>query len=413
MRTPLVILCILLSAIQINAQGCDGQRYQDEIFSVDVTSRIKFGEGVQPNFINPNATQELFLDLYQPAGDTLSRRPLIIWAFGGAFVFGTRLSPDIVTLCNAFASRGYVNASIDYRLTPELLVNGDAVKAYEAIMKGVHDMAASIRYFYKDAATVDAYRIDTTKIFIGGVSAGGFTALHTLHLDEIDEVPTDILNLFIDNGSFPGNSGNPGYSQDVAGVINLCGALGDTAWIDPIGVPIVSLHGDEDDVVPHDSQINTLFGINLVTHGTASIHPKLDQIGTENDFYIFHGAGHTPFVSNSAYMDTTIWFVRDFLYDQVCAAATDMGEEIEGKNLSIDIFPNPAQDDFSIQVGGEITGKLQLSILDQVGREVQVRQIIAGRTHHLDISTLTPGVYLLKVFGKSSVRPAYRKLVVH
>ncbi len=413
MRTPLVILCILLSAIQINAQGCDGQRYQDEIFSVDVTSRIKFGEGVQPNFINPNATQELFLDLYQPAGDTLSRRPLIIWAFGGAFVFGTRPSPDIVTLCNAFASRGYVNASIDYRLTPELLVNGDAVKAYEAIMKGVHDMAASIRYFYKDAATVDAYRIDTTKIFIGGVSAGGFTALHTLHLDEIDEVPTDILNLFIDNGSFPGNSGNPGYSQDVAGVINLCGALGDTAWIDPIGVPIVSLHGDEDDVVPHDSQINTLFGINLVTHGTASIHPKLDQIGTENDFYIFHGAGHTPFVSNSAYMDTTIWFVRDFLYDQVCAAATDMGEEIEGKNLSIDIFPNPAQDDFSIQVGGEITGKLQLSILDQVGREVQVRQIIAGRTHHLDISTLTPGVYLLKVFGKSSVRPAYRKLVVH
>ena len=35
------VLFLLISAPQLKAQACDGQRYFDEIFTVDVTSGIK------------------------------------------------------------------------------------------------------------------------------------------------------------------------------------------------------------------------------------------------------------------------------------------------------------------------------------------------------------------------------------
>ena len=402
----------LFAAFHINAQGCNGQRYLDELFTVDITPAVKFGEGVQPLPFNPNATQELFMDIYEPAGDTLARRPLIIWAFGGAFVFGSRLSPDIVTLSNAFTRRGYVNASIDYRLSPDLVINSSPENAYEAIMKGSHDLAAAVRFFYKDAATVDNYRIDTTRIFVGGVSAGAFAALHAVHLDELNEVPVEIYNLFLANGAFEGNSGNQGYSQDVAGVINLCGALGDTAWIDRIGTPIVSVHGDGDAVMPYGSQINTLFGINLMTHGSGSIHPKLDQLGTPNALYTFPGAGHTPFVSSPAYMDTTIGFVRDFLYNVVCGTATSLDQQVPDEEPSVRVFPNPNDGQFTIEINAAETGNLQLSLFDPLGRKIQSLEKITGGLHHIDLPNLRPGVYLLRMEGTPSGRAVYQRVVV-
>ena len=173
------------------------ERYLDEIFEVTVTDNIKFGEAAQPKPLRPNNTQELFMDIYEPAGDDLEARPLIIWAFGGAYVFGNKQSPDIVTLSNSFAKRGYVNASIDYRLSRDLVVNSDASNAYEAVLKATHDMRAAIRYFYKDAETINKYKIDTTKIYIGGVSAGAVAALQIAHFDELNEVPAELETILM------------------------------------------------------------------------------------------------------------------------------------------------------------------------------------------------------------------------
>ena len=77
------------------------------------------------------------------------------------------------------------------------------------------------------------------------------------------------------------------------------------------------MHGTEDNVVPYGTDTITLLGINIEVYGSATIHQKLDQYNIVNDFYTFEGAGHTPFVFNEAYMDTTVVFVRDFLYDLV------------------------------------------------------------------------------------------------
>src|SRR4051812_7367017 len=104
------LVAMLCSQAQIN---CSTGRYYDDVFdSVVVTSGITYGE----NDDVYGQHKILKFDLYVPQGDTATNRPVMILAFGGSFVFGLRTSPDIVQLCNAFTKKGYVCASIDYRL---------------------------------------------------------------------------------------------------------------------------------------------------------------------------------------------------------------------------------------------------------------------------------------------------------
>lgn len=415
MKNAIFLFLLLISFGNLYAQECDNQRYYAEVFDYALTSDIKFGENVQPTPLNPNNIQELFMDIYQPEGDTLSARPLIIWAFGGGFVFGSKTSPDMVTLSSEFAKKGYVCAAIDYRLSTDLVVNNDIENSYEAVAKAMHDMRASIRYFYKDAATSNDYRIDTSRIYIGGVSAGAVTALHIVHLDE-SEVPTEMQTYFDENGGLSGNSGNEGYSENVAGVISLCGMLLDVDLINPeVTTPIVSMHGTEDGVVPYGSDTVTILDIGLEVDGSSVIHPKLDEYGIINDFYTWHGADHTPFVLNSpaeaeVYMDTTIWFVRDFLYDLVCNDVTSTNQTIDADNFSFHVFPNPSSGNFFIDT--DEGDNISISVFDNVGREVFFSPDLHQGLNQLALD-LPKGIYFIKAQSKDKSRQLTRKITVH
>lgn len=411
-----LLLLLLILSVRLCAQACGNQRYFDEIFNFNVTADIKFGEAPQPRPLDPNNIQELFMDIYQPDGDTLSARPLIIWAFGGGFVFGSKTSADIVALSSAFAKRGYVTAAIDYRLSTDLIINSDLSNVYEAVVKATHDMAASIRFFYKDAATVNEFKIDTSRIYIGGVSAGAITALQIAHFDEPGEVPVEIDSLFQTTGGFEGNSGNEGYSRDIAGVISLCGAILDTAWINPaITTPIVSMHGTADSVVPYGSDTLTLLNIAVDVDGSSSIHSKLDHHGITNEFYTWQGADHTPFILNpaseaEAYMDTTIWFVRDFLYDLVCDGVTAINESIGNENLSFAVFPNPNDGNFFVRFDSD--ENFSLTVFDNLGRQVFFNPAIHRGINLLELD-LPQGIYLVKAYSEDKLIRLSRKIIVH
>lgn len=412
MKNLLNLFLLLLFSTALSAQDYNNQRYYDEIFNYNLICDVKFGEASQPLPHQPYNIQELFMDVYQPDCDTLSARPLIIWAFGGAYVFGSKESPDIVSLSSAFAKRGYVNAAIDYRLSRELIVSSNVSTFYEALLKATHDMRAAIRYFYKDAATINKFKIDTSRIYIGGVSAGALAALHIAHWDELEEVPMEIDSLFQVSGGFEGNSGNEGYSDDIAGVISLCGALVDTAWINPaIPTPIVSMHGTNDTVVPYGSDTITILDLNLDVDGSASIHHKLDQYGIENDFYTFQGAGHTPFVFDEAYMDTTIWFVRDFLYDLVvdCDDATTINKPTETSSISYTVYPNPNRGNFYIRL--DAPESLDLLLVDYFGNQVYSKLGIPQGLNTLGIN-LPPGTYTIQAYSKTSGEILNKKVIV-
>lgn len=380
------------------SQDCDGERYKEQVFwGVDAEYGIPYGEASQPTLLNPNATQELTLDFYEPENDDLEARPLIIWAFGGAFVAGTSLSPDLIELCTEFSELGYVNASINYRLSTDLIWDNETDNAYEAVKKAMQDMKAAVRFFYKDAETENRFRIDTNRIYVGGVSAGAIAAVHLAYLDEVDEIPLSILDEVLAEGGLEGQSGNAGYSSKVKGVINLCGGVLDTAWINNNDLPIVSLHGDADGVVPYGNETITLLGLDLPFNGSHIVHQRMEDLGIQNAFYTFHGAGHTPFVLNDPYMDTTVNVVREFLYDLNCELSFSDGETLAGN-----IYPNPTGGMSQIKFEGTIPSDVFLNVYDVSGKRIPISSNKTGASITMDGTYLPKGVYFLHLLREGS-----------
>lgn len=407
MRLLTLVFALLAPALHSVAQtpDCTPGRYYDVLFDVDITSGIQYGQAAQPTLLNPNATQTLYLDVYQPEGDAEPLRPLVVWAFGGGFTVGSRLSPDIVDLCNRQARTGYVCASIDYRLSTDLLLNATEEKLYTAVMKAAHDMRAALRFFWQSARTGgNPWRIDTNRIFIGGVSAGAITALHLAYLDDAAEIPAAAAAMAAANNGLEGNSGNPGFPSRVAGVLSLSGALGDTVWIEtPADAPLCALHGTEDAVVPYASGGTSLFpGVALTLHGGLSLAQRAASVGLPHVFRPYPNEGHTPFIlgtNTAANMDTTYWTIRDFLLPLACAGAVGGGEADSAGGHQFTIYPNPAANVLNLKVEGLTSGEtFRVTFRDMMGREV------SGGDHNctenpcaLGITHLPTGLYLVNV----------------
>src|SRR5581483_3344588 len=84
--------------------GTPPLRYRDAISPVTVTRGLLYGSAPDTSG-NPVM---LTLDMYRPSADTQTSRPAIVLVHGGGFYNGSSTSGPVVTLAQAFASRGYV-----------------------------------------------------------------------------------------------------------------------------------------------------------------------------------------------------------------------------------------------------------------------------------------------------------------
>ena len=354
MKTTITLIVVILSfSLNVLAQDCSTGRYVDEVFTtVNVTSDIPYGSNIDFN----GATVNLALDVYEPAGDALSERPLIIWAHGGSFIAGEKTGTDVVPLAQDFAEKGYVTASMSYRLG----MNGipfpgpDSVDATETVIRAVHDARAAVRFFKKDfAENGNTYRIDTNNIFFGGVSAGGVIAVHMAYLDKESEIPTSYVDTSKAGlgGGVEGNTGNPGYKGTVKAIISSAGALRDTAWMEAGDTPVISFHGDADGTVPFGTAIISMVQIFpiMMIDGSSSIHERADNLGMNNCFVPWPGQDHVPHVTNAAYYDSLVTFSTNFLLQFVCGTPANcsygpvgINEVSYENNKALEIYPNPA-----------------------------------------------------------------------
>ena len=116
----LLLLLLVCTTCQLTAQlspvYCGNGRYTSDVFpSVTKTPDIVFGNNTVTDYSTGTTyNQTLRLDFFEPAGDLAVQRPLIILAFGGAFISGQR--SDLEPICIALAKKGYATATIDYRL---------------------------------------------------------------------------------------------------------------------------------------------------------------------------------------------------------------------------------------------------------------------------------------------------------
>jgi pimeloyl-ACP methyl ester carboxylesterase len=410
------------------AQPCQNGRYATEVFpNHTLTSNITYGA----NTTFSGANNSLKLDFYEPTGDTELNRPLIIWVHGGSFLGGSKTDPDMTALSQRFARKGYACASIDYRLGFFPIDSANAVKA---VVRAVQDLKAAIRFFYKDKQTTDTYHIDTNLIYVGGSSAGAITALHVAYLDDVCEIsdylsPATISQL----GGLDGNSGNPGFSTSVKGVINLCGALAKYSWLEAGDVPMVSIHGTADGTVKYNRGIVNPGTALMYLDGSRMLHERACAVNVSSDFYTFPGAGHVPYIGNNAYMDTTEWFIRDFLVtqlgcnetplqlantpiqqailyptlycdgtpvDEVCIA----GIEEPLADIDVSLYPNPATDYLTLVTHEALFN--ELFIMDLQGRIILSHKT-QDTTIDLDLTGLNPGNYLVNIIlsnGKSGTK---------
>lgn len=187
--TAIVILAVALY-FAIEARGD----------TVEVVNRIVYaspeGNDLHLTLFLPVSSKE------QESSSKDNLRPAVVMFHGGAWIAGTR--HQLVWYGREFAKRGYVAASISYRMMPRY-----------RFPEPVHDAKAAVRWM---RAHADEYRIDPDRIAASGHSAGGHLAM--------------MLGTTVDWEPFEGKE-NAGPSSQVQAVISVYGAVDLTPYASP------------------------------------------------------------------------------------------------------------------------------------------------------------------------------------
>ncbi len=387
------LVALLGVTVSLQAQECGDGRYNIPNFfnDITVTTGVQFGS----NTSTSGSPQNLLMDVYEPTGDVLGLRPVVVVAFGGSFVGGDRT--QVADLCRRFAKLGYVAIANDYRVG--FFLPNEATTT-RAVMRGSHDMKACVRYIRKTVEEDgNPYRIDTEKIIIGGVSAGAISALHAAYLDEESEVPAILQGEIASLGGVDGNSGSPGYSSEVLAVYSFSGAIGDTLWMNAGDAPLVSVHEDGDNTVPYGTQEVSVLGFatGLIASGSRDIHVRMNNIGVDNCLKTYNAVAHVGYLQTDT--DISFGFAARFIAELVCEETVTCeniytGVQQLAATNALEVFPNPT----SGQLQFELQESAIVNLLDMSGREVLSERMRAG-TVRMDISALPNGVYMLQVMG--------------
>ena len=381
MKRILFTLLTLLFVNNIQAQ-CDG-RYQQEIFDDVNVSTVTYSD-----------VMNLQVDIYQAVGDNQTDRPLIIIAHGGSFISGTRTNPSMVSLGETFAKRGYVVASISYRLMSFLdLTNSPA--ALNGVAEALSDGRAAVRYFRKTVEEGNPYNIDPNQIYFGGNSAGGVIAIHAAFMQESDITNPELITALNNNGGIEGNSGNEGYSSEVRGAISLAGGIHNVNFITPndAGTLLISCHGEDDTTVPYFCGQPLSNPVLPQLCGGGAMLEQSEAIAFDSYFHLeFEGAGHVPWEFGGSSEVAMINFVSENLYNDLDCSNIGVAElERIEKPL---IFPNPTESKFSIRSLKRIY-KVLISNLKGV--------VIfkSDNSESIDIEHLPNGVYMVEILDEN------------
>ncbi len=139
MKKILVLCYLILSISSFTFSAETPIRFRDLIFDdIKVTEDIHYGT----NKSQAGLTEKLLLDIYEPANDTMLKRPLILLAHGGYFLMGSKA--DMALECENLAQAGYVVVSINYRLIDV----AESVMSYKrGGIDAISDMKAAVRFF--------------------------------------------------------------------------------------------------------------------------------------------------------------------------------------------------------------------------------------------------------------------------
>ncbi len=285
-RFDLLLMSIFLFFTTFTfGQVCDTtNRYTEvEFFNqnqIDSVLDVTYATGVV-NYLG--ITQDLAMDLYYPdlSVDTMSKRPFIMFVHGGGFLNGDK--QGVRAHCREFAKRGFVCATLQYRLGWN--ISSQTNQNY-AIYRAAQDAQAGLRYIVEKS---DTFRIDTAWMFMGGQSAGSLTSLYTAYVDE-QEWNTTLVGVVDSLGGLYTSGNSLTHDFSLKGIYNNWGSVVATALSPSEMLPTIAFHGFLDNVVPFNNGI-------LGSIGSGSIHDIAINNGVCSELNVDSTAGHGFFQS--------------------------------------------------------------------------------------------------------------------
>lgn len=344
--------CLLFLFIGATMSLSAQWRYYEEVFSVQKTADIEYGVNIdfllsdltdpvqigadvtalktavataQPipaHFFTPGDTSSdvkvtsLKMDVYEPANDSKTDRPVVIYVHTGNFLppvlngspLGDKADPVAVELCERWAKRGFVAVSHNYRLGWNPIATTEAERRgtlLNAVYRALHDTKHLVRHLKDNAST---YGIDPNKIVLYGQGSGGYVALAYATLDRHAEITIQkFINpissppaSYVDTAQVGNLDGFNGLlnlylpsatSADVSMTVNAGGALADTSWLEAGDVPMVSFQCPRDPFAPFDNGIvvvPTTQGNVVEVQGPNEFMLKVNALGNNS---VFNSAG--------------------------------------------------------------------------------------------------------------------------
>ncbi len=410
-RVSLFVL-ILFSCVNAFPQYCNTDRFTEKpVFTgneIDSSMNVVYGAAADWQRIN----EELKFNVYYPKVtlDTLQVRPFVMLMHGGSFLTGSL--DELNFFCREFAMRGYVAATIEYRVGWDYLpdCNGDTVTLANAVYRAMQDCHAALRYF---VANFQSYRIDTATMFIGGESAGAYATVDLAFVSQ-QEI----------NGLYPwcqpllGNlnaSGNTlTNSFTVKGLFHNWGSIINLGFLTPgDAVPMVAFAGAQDTISHIDSGYYQNCSNYPMDWGTRSIYNRLVSFGVCADLTVKEDGGHgvynhTPgqklfrigraccFFKSLFCHDCVTWYSTDSVAPACSDKYLNTAVDNRGTNPLIEISPNPAGSHVMIRTRDPELAGSPVTIFDSAGRVIQGSRL-DGLFATLDTSNLAEGVYFILV----------------
>lgn len=377
------------------------QRYLQPIFA-STLSDSDFPYGLAPSW-NGTPTS-LRMDVYEPVGDTQSHRPVILLFHGGSFVSGVRTDPVMISLCNTFASRGYVAITASYRLGVNLnnlpQLNLEFIRA---AIRATHDVKAAVRFVRRTVVNEgNPFGIDTNRIYVGGYSAGAIAAIHAAYLTDTSSASALLRNELRGLGGLEGNSGSPGFSSKVHGLLNLAGAVLDTHLIAAGAPTAIHFHGTADNVVPYARGFVQANGFPVVeVDGSSLLHARLQNRGSYSELVTYTGVGH-DLVSDTARWNHLVLNTARFFYN----LQNNSVSVPETHLRSAQLFPNPACESMAIR--SDEHGILRVSIFDTSGKRLISSEI--GPDERISVAELPAGLYIAHL--QNGTQSRMQKIIV-
>lgn len=313
------LIAFSLSALQAQ------ERYLEPIFDDYEVETLVYATNISV-FSGAPEPIDLEMDIYTPAGDTTTNRPVFLYFHTGNFlphplngsVAGTRNDSTVVEIASRLTQLGYVVAVVQYRKGWNPIGNLDdrIGTLLNAAYRGIQDARTAVRFLRKDVVdNGNQFGIDPDKMAYIGQGTGGYISFGAATLDQYEDIL--IPKFFGPDLTGDGNpdpyvipqfhgdpfgtsdaqasmanhvtydDGNP-IPSDVKLTINMGGAIGDTSWISENNPPMISFHVPTDPFAPYLEDVlivPTTGDLIVEVQGSYLVQQKANELGL-NDIFI-------------------------------------------------------------------------------------------------------------------------------